>query len=116
MKETLAQDLIPNQLYYIQGPICSGNGKQKGFFKSISTSDVGLIFAEFYDVQDIKPYSSGYATGKRCFDSSVCKFYLPENKQIMEKNITQDPCFEYHPPVEKKPTLLVQNWMTDSKK
>ena len=103
MKELSPYQLLVDRMYYIQSKCVSGDGKQKGIFKSIDRSHP-IEWIEFEEVQNITRNGSGYATGYRHFRSDLCKFYLPEKDEIIErklvngllKQITGDPSFYYY--------------------
>lgn len=105
MKEVYFTDLKRSQLYYIQNPIISGNGKQMGEFSYVYESYHGVYWAVFHKVKDIsEKYDSGYGIGYRQYRVDLCTFYIPEKQNILEKylvngvlkSITGDPCFEFY--------------------
>jgi hypothetical protein len=86
MKELFPHQMQVGKMYYIQSKCVSGDGKQKGIFKSIDRSHP-IEWIEFEKVENITTNGSGYATGYRHFRSNLCKFYLPEKEEIIERNL-----------------------------
>jgi hypothetical protein len=127
MREVKPEEMVVSQLYYIQSPLLNGNGKQKGFFVSLD-KPYEFTFARFEKVEDISSVKkSGYANGNRMFRCEQCRFYLPEKEAIVERvmmnavlrEITGDPSFFYYTAEKSYPrgkTILVNNWLNDSKK
>ena len=81
------QQLIPNQLYYMQSKRYGGNGKQKGYFTGTERyySD-GVLWCKFRDVTDIVGIS-GRGIGSRYYNVEITKFYVPEIDTIINNSI-----------------------------
>ena len=73
-------ELVRSEIYFIQSPVKSGNGKQKGRFTYIRETYPGVYWAVFEDVEDIDG-DSGYSIGHRLFRADLCKFYFYNNKE-----------------------------------
>ena len=130
MREVQPEEMIASQLYYIQSPVISGNGRQKGIFMEVKNPPLygyppyNFPFARFEKVENFTPCASGYATGIRWFRCDLCKFYLFEKEAIVERvmvnavlrEIIGDPSFFYYPVEKSYPrgtSILVNNWLSE---
>lgn len=84
------QQLVPNQLYYMQiknNLYGSGNGKQKGYFTGIEQYyPDGVMWCKFTNVEDVKG-QSGYGIGCRYYNIRITDFYVPEKDTIINNSI-----------------------------
>ena len=84
MKEISFIDLVRSETYFIQSPVKTGNGKQKGRFMSLRETFPGIYWAVFEDVEDTDG-DSGYSIGHRLFRVDLCSFYVYNKDWIMKK-------------------------------